>query len=88
MGAVALCPHLNTAHFQDAAPDNVWLEGDLELLKRCDAVIMTSDWYRSSGARAEKQFADDRKIPVFYDVAALRSWLISQSVVPSKEVII
>lgn len=75
MGAVALCPHSNTMFFQNAAPDHVWLDGDLELLKRCDAVLMTPDWQRSSGARAEHDFAQFHNIPVFYDVDILRLWV-------------
>jgi nucleoside 2-deoxyribosyltransferase len=74
-GAAVLCPHANTAHFQDAAPDRVWLDGDLELLARCDAIVMTPDWQRSSGARAEEAFARERGIPVFYTIETLREWL-------------
>ena len=76
MGAAALTPHANTMFFQNAAPDNVWLEGDLALLAKCDAVIMTPDWKRSSGARAEHEFAIGRSIPVFYDLDRLRDWLL------------
>lgn len=75
MGAVAICPHANTAHFQNAAPDEVWLNGDLELLARCDAVLMTPDWMRSRGANEEHDFALARKIPVFYEVSMLKVWL-------------
>lgn len=73
-GGVALIPHANTFCFQNSAPDDVWLEGDLELLRRCDAVLMTPDWGRSAGARAEEAFARDIDIPVYYtiyDVIAL-----------------
>ena len=75
MGAVALCPHANTMFFQSAADDSVWLDGDIELLNRCDAVVMTPDWERSAGARAERDHAVAEGIPVFYDLAALRAWL-------------
>lgn len=75
LGAAALCPHANTAHFQDAAPDHVWLEGDLELLKRCDALIATDDWQRSTGARAEVEFANVHAIPVFFSIKDLSDWL-------------
>lgn len=74
-GAVALCPHLNTMHFQGAADDAVWLDGDLELLARCDAILMTPDWQRSSGARAEHDVAQGRGLPIFYDLDRLRAWL-------------
>jgi nucleoside 2-deoxyribosyltransferase len=73
--AAALCPHTNTRFFQNAAPDHVWLDGDLELLRRCDAVLMTPDWTRSSGARAEQEFAVVHNIPVFYTLVALMEWL-------------
>ena len=74
-GAAAICPHANTAHFQDAAPDHVWLDGDLEILARCDAVLMTPDWLRSTGAKAEEAFARERGILVFYTLDELLGWL-------------
>lgn len=74
-GAVAICPHANTAHFQDAAPDHVWLDGDLELLRRSDAILMTPDWERSTGARAERDFAVAHSIPVLYALLELDVWL-------------
>lgn len=75
LGAAALCPHANTAHFQDAAPDNVWLDGDLALLSRCDALVTTPDWQRSTGARAEVDFAATRGIPVFHEISELAAWI-------------
>jgi nucleoside 2-deoxyribosyltransferase len=73
--AVALCPHSNTMFFDGAAPDHVWLEGDLELLKRCDAVLLTDDWERSTGARAEVKFAVSLGIPVFTSIDQLDVFL-------------
>lgn len=66
MGHTALCPHLNTAHFEDecSCADSDYLDGDLQLLARCDAIVMTPDWERSAGARVERAFAEARKIPV------------------------
>lgn len=64
VGAVALCPHLNTIHFQDALPDDAWLTGDLELLRRCDAVVMVPGWEYSQGAQAERKYAKEHNIPV------------------------
>jgi nucleoside 2-deoxyribosyltransferase len=77
-GAAALIPHANTMFFQNAAPDNVWLDGDIAMLAKCDAVIMTPDWQRSSGARAEHEYAVKAGIPVLYDIAALREWLAAE----------
>lgn len=75
MGAACICPHLNSAQFQGAAPDDVWLAGDIEILRRCDAVILTDDWKRSSGARAEVAEAFRLFIPVFTQLADLEEWL-------------
>lgn len=74
-GAAAICPHANTRYFQGAAEDRIWLEGDLAILDRCDAILMTPDWERSNGARAEQQHAIVRQIPVFYDVESLVTWI-------------
>lgn len=78
MGAAALIPHANTMFFQNAAPDQVWLDGDLALLAKCDAVVMTPDWERSTGARVEHAFAQAHGIPVFYTTAALCAWLVTE----------
>lgn len=74
-GAAALCPHTNTRFFQGAADDSVWLEGDLELLSRCDAVLMTPDWERSTGARAERDHAEREGIAVFYTLPEVVAWM-------------
>jgi nucleoside 2-deoxyribosyltransferase len=73
-GFAALCPHCNTRFFQGAAPDEVWLDGDLALLTGCDAVLMTPDWERSQGARAEREFALGQGVPVFYTLESLVQW--------------
>lgn len=77
LGAVALCPHSNTMFFQDAAgcEDSVWLQGDLELLRRCDAIMLTPDWERSSGARAERDFARKLNMVEIYNVEQLTAYL-------------
>jgi Domain of unknown function (DUF4406) len=79
LGAAALCPHTNTRFFQNAAPDDVWLKGDLAMLDKCDAIIMTEDWERSSGARAEHDFAGAALIPIFYDLSSLEEWLTDET---------
>lgn len=75
MGGVAVCPHLNTAPFQGALPDEVWLKGDLTLMKRCDAVLMTPRWEKSEGAKVEHDIAITHGIPVFYAISGLGWWL-------------
>ena len=75
LGAAALCPHLNTIHFQDALPDDVWLAGDLALLGRCDALMTVDNWRESQGARAEVAYAHAHGIAVFHELSALDAWL-------------
>lgn len=74
-GAAALCPHTNTRFFQGTLPDETWLEGDLVLLERCDALLAHPEWTRSVGASKEVAHALNRGIPVFYDLPALKDWL-------------
>lgn len=67
MGYVVICPHKNTAHWGGILPDEVWLEGDLEILSRCDAVLAMKNFDRSVGAMKEIAFAAKSKIPIFYE---------------------
>lgn len=75
LGGAAVCPHLNTAHFQGALPDEVWLQGDLDILARCDAVMLVPGWEDSTGTRAEVAFADAHGIPTFEHLFELDYWL-------------
>lgn len=76
-GHAALCPHANTMFFQNAKgiDDDIWLVGDLELVRRCDAVYVTDDWKRSTGARGEVEYARALNIPVLLTKGALLEWL-------------
>jgi hypothetical protein len=74
-GAACLCPHSNTRYYQGAAPDHIWLDGDLEMLRRCDAVFMVPGWEKSAGSRAEYDEAIKLSIPVFGDFAVLCAWI-------------
>ncbi len=66
-GAVAICPHKNTEHFDGALPDEAYLEGDLEILKRCDMILMLDGWTTSAGAVREREYALHLGIEVLYD---------------------
>ena len=70
-GFTAISPHCNTRYFQHSLPDHIWLDGDLEILKRCDVLLLTPDWERSEGTRIEKEFAEEYGIPVVYDIEHL-----------------
>src|SRR3989304_3909163 len=74
-GAACICPHLNTALLDGSCPDNVWLAGDLAIIRKCDAMIMLDDWMFSRGAQAAKLLAEELKIPVFFSIYQLQNWL-------------
>jgi hypothetical protein len=65
-GYTAICPHLNTYHFErDATLEwEDYIAGDLELLKRSDIIFMLPNWEQSKGAILEKEFAEKNKIKV------------------------
>jgi hypothetical protein len=79
MGAACLCPHANTAHFQDAAPDHIWLRGDLEMLRRCDAILMLPTWRQSAGAVTEHDWAVRHEMPILYSLGELKDWLAHEA---------
>jgi hypothetical protein len=66
-GYVAICPHLNTAHFGGLCPDEVWLEGHLLILARCDVIFMVQGWQKSKGATTELEFAKEQGMEIVYD---------------------
>lgn len=66
-GMTAICPHKNTQGFDDLGPDRFHM-GDLDILERCDAVIMVDGWENSFGAKMERIVASWLGIPVFYDL--------------------
>ena len=70
-GIANFCPHANTAHFDGIAPDEVFLEGGLIMLRRCDAVVLVGKWWESAGTRAEIEEAKRLGIPVFLSAFCL-----------------
>lgn len=79
-GAMPLCPHTMTRYFDKQCNDSFWLEGTLELLRRCDAMVMTDDWERSSGTRGERNEARGLGLPIFIEERfdELEEWIRNQ----------
>jgi Domain of unknown function (DUF4406) len=67
LGYAAICPHMNTRLFDGAAPDDLWLEGDLYILAKCDVIVMMDGWEKSKGATKELGFAQSLGKDVIYD---------------------
>lgn len=72
-GHVALCPHLNTAHFERdcGCAEEEYLSGDLALLRRCDMVLAIDGWPQSEGACREVDAAETVRIPVIRSLSDL-----------------
>jgi len=68
MGLIAICPHTNSIMMGgNDLPPEVFLEGGLEILRRCDAIFMLRNWKESIGAQKEWELAKELDIPVIYE---------------------
>jgi hypothetical protein len=74
-GAMPLIPHMNTAHFHGTLTDEFWYEGTLELLKRCDAMVLVPGWEDSRGTAEELKWARVVEMPIFERIDELKAWL-------------
>lgn len=78
-GAMPLTPHLNTKNFHGTMSEEFWYAGTLELLRRCDAMILVPGWEDSKGVKAEVEEARKRGMPIFERVEELKAWLALNS---------
>lgn len=66
LGAMPLIPHANTGmNFFGTLDEAFWYAGTLELLRRCDAIVLVPGWQLSKGALAERDEAYRRGVYVF-----------------------
>jgi len=67
-GYTVFCPHLNTAHFEIDCKCTYleYLNGDMEILRRCDALVLMPTWESSKGAQTEKMLAEIHGISIYY----------------------
>jgi nucleoside 2-deoxyribosyltransferase len=70
-----ICPHMNTAFMDgyDGMSDSTWLEGDFEIIKRCDILFVVPNWEDSEGTKMEIETAMAAKIPV-YELELIEDW--------------
>ena len=66
VGGYPVIPHTMTAEFDRQLTDQFWLDGTMELLRRCDGIVMVRGWEMSSGARAERAWALDQRMPLHH----------------------
>lgn len=73
LGAMPVTPHSITAKMSGVESDELWLEGTLELMRRCDAVLVLPNYENSAGTIAEIWEAERLQKPVFKPHHILKS---------------
>ena len=70
---VAITPHLNTMHFEKDCKCKYedYIEGDIEILKRCDCIYALPNWKKSDGAKKELTYAMQNNILIVESIAEL-----------------
>lgn len=68
-GFYPVIPHSSTGHpgFEKVGSYEFYIEGTLELMRRCDCVVLVPGWESSRGARGEVAEAERLGIPVFIE---------------------
>ena len=66
-GWSVICPHTNTMFMGSKLGDKAFMEGDLEILARCDAIYMLKGWEESEGARQELALAESLELEIQYE---------------------
>lgn len=66
LGFAVICPHMNSALFDGTAPDEVWLEGTMTMLERCDLLVTVPGWESSRGSCEEWSRAEQKHIPRYH----------------------
>jgi len=69
--ALHYCPHRNSPQVgtTDVSYES-WIAMDLEVLRRCNYILMAGDWNHSPGCRRELAVAMHLGLPVVYTVEA------------------
>jgi hypothetical protein len=79
-GWAVICPHSNTAFFDGSGVEDknnpngnwaMWLNGDLEILARCDAIYVLDNWEESKGATMELYEARRLGLQVIFQVKGI-----------------
>lgn len=71
LGYVGVCVHSMYRYFDGTLTAEYWLAATLEVMKRCDAVLLLPGWAESAGSVKEKAAAEALGIPVFTSLRTL-----------------
>ena len=81
LGFAVICPHMNTRNFVNVLGDNdkTFLEGDFEMIKRCDGVFCLEGFRKSEGSLAEVKCANVNNVPVFDEMEIMIEYFRTES---------
>jgi hypothetical protein len=66
MGYIVICPHTNCILMSgEDIPEDYFLTGDMELLKKCDLMVLIPGWPDSKGTISEILLAHKINLPVY-----------------------
>ena len=57
LGYAVICPHMNSAHLDDYATPEHFIKSYLQILSKCDVIVMMPKWEKSKGAIEEYKYA-------------------------------
>lgn len=66
VGQFVICPHTNCRFSDCNVSDAQYIAETLELMRRCDVVLVLPGWEDSEGTQGEIAEAERRKMPVFF----------------------
>ena len=66
-GWAVICPNTKSIFMGSQLGDDKFIEGDLEIVSRCDAIFMLEGWHDSVGARLELERAKEKRLIVYYE---------------------
>jgi hypothetical protein len=81
-GVVALCPHTMYRFFHRMETSQYWYEATLELLRRCDGIVLIHGWELSKGSVEEHKEATKLGLRVFHEneLELIREWVSKEKV--------
>ena len=52
-GIFSFCPHVHMAHYDGLQEEQWFLDGTMEMMRRCDALVVMPGWEESDGTNRE-----------------------------------
>jgi len=86
MGVLPVIPHSMFRYAHGTRTEQFWIDATLELLSRCDAILMLKGWESSEGSIGEHKAAEARQMSIYYSTLELRADLLrTRGTVPQVE---